>query len=467
MSFPLTKEQWYQERNDRTDRVVTGYEQFSIGVKVDPRIAEDYSLQVMTLLACNMAARWCPRITIELPESKTIIPNQKNKSFNKLVEKQLSQIDPYGKFEFKTIGENDVTQILIVGDYQKYQKNHVWANGQGWIGGCGLGSSPNLAYENLQNPVGPAIAACMANAELFSQAINQSPCENYEKWYDVFNLKESTKIPETQHFEVPLDFDLGTIHQVGCGAVGSSLDYLISLTDWKGKFTLIDHDIISYSNCNRSLSFTAYDAVDGTKKSVICGNLIQTSTRDVQSFPMTYSDYTARDEFSSEQPDLLLSLANEDNVWTTIQYNFPPLVFHAATTVNWAVNFGRHLPIDEWCMLCCYSDFLTHDSPLICETGVVDSDNGKEIIGTLPFLSPTAGVLILSEMAKLSHNQYPINDNFIELSMKPPFSYRISQKKPRKSCTCNQQSRKIYTELRGNSKFWKSVSMVKRMDDKK
>ena len=77
MSFPLSKDQWYKARNDRTDRIVDGYDQFPIGVKVDPRVVEDYSLQVMTLLTCNIAARWCPQITIEMPEAKTIIPNQK------------------------------------------------------------------------------------------------------------------------------------------------------------------------------------------------------------------------------------------------------------------------------------------------------------------------------------------------------------------------------------------------------
>ncbi len=43
------------------------------------------------------------------------------------------------------------------------------------------------------------------------------------------------------------DWDFGHIHQPGCGAVGSSFNYLLALTDWSGSIDLIDFDNINYS----------------------------------------------------------------------------------------------------------------------------------------------------------------------------------------------------------------------------
>ena len=230
---------------------------------------------------------------------------------------------------------------------------------------------------------------------------------------------------------------------------------MISLTSLEGNFTLIDNDKVDFSNCNRSLSFTPFHAIESTKKVEICKNILKTETRQIELFPDLYSKFTNQENFPNLKPDILLCLANEDQVWSTIQDNYPPLTLHATTTSNWGVNFGRHIPLSEWCILCRFSSHLKDNYVPKCETGVIHQTNDSISLGVLPFLSPAASVLLLAELIKLSNPNYPLNVNFIEYSIKLPFYNSKYFQKPKKSCTaCSTQFSDIYEKYRGSTKFW-------------
>ena len=139
----------------------------------------------------------------------------------------------------------------------------------------------------------------------------------------------------------------------------------------------------------------------------------------------------------------------------SIQDNYPPIVIHAATTQSWGINLGRHIPKSEWCIMCTFSEFISHLYKPKCDTGEIAITNSQPIFGVLPFLSPAAAVLVLAEMSKLQFEKYPINSNFIDFSMKAPFNLVPGQRGPRQDCVCREQQSKIYDELRGDSKFWK------------
>ena len=55
-AFPLSKEEWYKFRDDRTIKIAKGFENFSLAVLVDPNVESSYSLQLMTKLTLNMCA---------------------------------------------------------------------------------------------------------------------------------------------------------------------------------------------------------------------------------------------------------------------------------------------------------------------------------------------------------------------------------------------------------------------------
>ena len=455
-NFPLDEKTWYRKRDDRTDRVenIDGYQNFRVGVIIDSKIKESFSLQCMTLLTCNMLTRWCRRVTIDMPECNSLLHENDQFDFRNYVKQLISKIDPYGKFEFEKI--NDVDGVLVSGENEKESREeYVWINASGWIAGCGFGNPKTpLKEQGQRNPIGPAFAACMGVAEIFNMAVNKSSPEPYQKWYSLYDFGNGEDCNNLKNPEFCNNFDFGTIYQIGCGAVGSSLDYLISLTNWKGRFYLIDWDEIVYTNCNRSLPFTAYHAIDNKKKIEVCSDVLKTGQREVVAVEKSYNKFTDRKQ-PKKLPDLILCLANAENVWYTIQHNFPPLTLHATTTANWGINFGRHIPKKEWCILCRFGENLKDNFRPRCEEGVIWTQKDEEILGVLPFLSPAAAVLIMTEMAKMPEKNFPMNDNFINMSLKPQFGHIQLQHSAKKGCDCNEQSLELFRVLRKNSKFWK------------
>jgi hypothetical protein len=458
MNIPLTRDEWYKLRDDRTNRITkVDFDNHTVGILLDQDHKKSFSHQCMAYITCNIMSRWCRRLVIDLPDVENILPNQCDQNFKGLIKKSTSSIDPFGDFRFDKIDDKKVDQILVIGNHEKtYSKPTVWIDANGWIAGCGTDSNKPKFVNNKHNhnPIGPSFASCFGVAQIFQQFVDGNTNTEYQKWLSLFDFKtgDPSRLQNPDFFA---DFDYGTIYQIGCGAVGSSLDTLISLTDWKINLGLIDHDVVSYTNCNRSLPFSPYDALQKKFKVDVCSNILQNNNRSIFTIPKTYYEFTGDGLFQKLRPDLILSLANEYNVWSTIQDNYPPIVIHAATTQNWGVNLGRHIPNSEWCIMCTFSKFLNNSYRPRCDTGKITSENSTPIFGVLPFLSPAAATLVLAELSKLPFENYPINSNFIDFSIKSPFNFLLSQRRPKKECMCSEQKPGIYDELRGDSKFWR------------
>ena len=454
--FPLTKNDWYQKRDDRTKRVdTTGFESFSLDVIVSPRIKSSYSIQVMTVTSLNMLARWCRKIRVQIPDAKSFLLNSLDEKIEKILQKELPRIDPYGEFAFGNIEADEYGQILFIGSpEQKIEQPNdraVWIDSSGWIAGVGSGTpADTIKKDSSRNPVGPAFASCLGVAELFRRAVGMPASLNKRSWYSMYDYSKINDPNEGVSASYVPRFDFGRIHQVGCGAVGSSLDFLLSLTDWRAELHLIDYDKIEVSNCNRSLTFTANDAVNCRKKIDSCADILKGNITPVK-FDGSYGDFVKAGRFLDFPADLILCLANEQNVWATIQSNIPPLTFHVTTTPNWAINFGRHIPKKEWCIMCRFSKDIDHHFTPPCSEGEIKNP-GKAIVGVLPFLSTTAASLILAEMAKIQLPDYPVNNDFVAYSAKTAGSDFLQlQIKADDGCDCTMQP--ILRHLT-NSKFW-------------
>lgn len=457
----LDKDTWYNLRDNRTNRIEgsDGYENFSLGVVIDPNVESSFSLQIMTLMTANILARWCRNVRIQLPNVVSILPYQKGKPLHDCLKKLMSDIDPHGKFSFGEVSKNDCSQILVIGNPPGSFPNSIWINSSGWIASVGY-NTINLFLEpkSDNNPVGAAFASCLGMAEVFRQAVSSTSPDPYAVWYSLYDFTKITSNPTTlKNPNYISDLDFGRICQIGCGAVGSSLDFLLSLTDWKTEITLIDYDSIDYPNCSSSLSFNAYDAVDKKKKIEVCKNILQSKNLTKITFDGSFSDYVSTGKYLDNPPDLILCLANERNVWSDIQHNFPPIVFHATTTQNWGINFGRHIPKKEWCIMCRFSNEIDHQFTPPCSKGVINlhDDKTKQVLGVLPFLSPASAVLILAEMAKIGLDDYPINKNFIDFSLSPPSGMSIQMIESKMNCMCNTQILNSYPDQIKRSKFWR------------
>ena len=469
MNIPLTPDQWYETRDDRTRRITTGdFENHAVGIVLDPNCKDLFSHQCMAYIVCNIMPRWCRRLVIDLPDVESIIPRYRHQEFKEVIKNSVNSIDPYGDFQFDRIDDSKVDQILVIGDHEKtYSKSTVWIDANGWIAGCGANSNKyKLAHNHSYNPIGPSFASCLGAAQIFKQAVCNNRSVEYQKWLSLFDFDTSEHDPsKLKNPEFSTDFDYGTIYQIGCGAVGSSLDALISLTDWKMDLRLIDNDAVDYSNCNRSLPFLPCDALQEKLKVDVCSQVLENKNRHIAAIPKTYYEFTGEESLEGN-PDIILSLANEGNVWSTIQDNYPPIVIHAATTQSWGINLGRHIPRSEWCVMCTFSKHVNPSYKPKCDTGEITAENLQPVFGVLPFLSPAAAVLVLAEMSKLQFEEYPINDNFIDFSMKAPFNFESGQRRPVQGCECRKQQSEIYDQLHGDSKFWKFCKKIEFSDMK-
>lgn len=462
--FPLEKNIWYQLRDDRTRRIngVSGFEGFSLGVIVNSQIGASYPIQVMTLTTLNILARWCRKLTVQLPSnSRSCLPGQEGQNLKEILAEYLLTIDPYGQFSFcdETVG--DCNEILFIGqpeEFKELNERSIWVDGSGWIAGVGCGvPAMNLSLKNDGNPVGPAFASCLGVAEVFRRAIGLPPSHPGAFWYSLYDYRKVDNPSESRNLNYVSEFDFGRIHQVGCGAVASSLDFLVSLTNWKTELHLIDYDQVDVTNCNRSLAFSAYDAVDGRNKVDACADALKRNGHSV-GFKGSYADFIKQGKFIDLPADLILCLANERNVWADIQNNLPPIVFHATTTPNWAINFGRHIPKKEWCIMCRFSREIEYGFAPNCGEGEikVETTTEKPIQGVLPFSSSSAAVLLLAEMAKMPLTNYPVNENFVEFSMKKlGLDFHLLQRGAEEGCICNEQSLNLYPVEVKSSKFWR------------
>ncbi len=331
----------------------------------------------------------------------------------------------------------------------------------GWVGGFCRGTSgtrfkPSQDFE--KNPIGPAFASCLGVAEVFRQAVGLSGNQEASSWYSLFDFSWSKDAPD-KLANPTLDsrIELGRIQQVGCGAVASSLDQLIALTEWTAAIDLIDYDRTDPTNCNRSLAFYASDCVSDAYKADVCDRVLKTGDFHPRVYRASYAQFVEAGHYLEQTPDIILCLANEQNVWSTIQNNLPPLVFHATTTRNWGTNFGRHIPKMDWCLMCRFEQELNYQFVPNCGEGqlVSESFGTPAVEGVLPFLSPAASVILLSELAKVSLPGYPFNSNFVTFSLRRPEGQFLQlQKPPRENCLCKDQPIDIYPPQIKSTKYW-------------
>lgn len=452
--FRLSRDEWYKQRDDRTFRVegVKSFDDFSIGIVVDPLESGQYSVQVTALVCVNTLSRWCKSICIQPVQQNSVLPSSAGLDFDKILLDTMVSSDPYGTFQSKQFTSTDVDLIIYVGGTTAPHQRSIIVKASGWLAGISNGNPLQAVPDDGTNPVGPSFAACLASAYAFATAISKVYPDVDTKWYSLLDFTVSDS-PSQNNPSIDSNYHFGKILQVGCGAVGSSLDYLISLMKLNADLSIADFDSVEPPNCSSSLSFTADDSITTplTKKVEVCDRVLRRSGLLANVYPDPFN----AEIYSAAKPDLILCLANEQAIWPAIQYNYPPLVYHATTTPNWGINFGRHIPIKEWCIVCRFGitdyKFKPH-----CSTAVVEVEE-KKILGVLPFLSPSAALITLAEILKLSLPGYPLNQNFFQFSFKNLSGAEFigQQKERRPDCeVCSTQSLDFYPTLLANSKYF-------------
>jgi len=468
MTLPLSEGEWYFRRDDRTRRVpaINGFNNFKVGIAVSNEVKNDFQCQIMTWIIGNILARWCRHITLQIPKDMISSLNlAKGRDFSNSIQRSLLNIDPYLTLEFDKVDENRLDGVCVIGNPDvQFSEKAIWIDCDGWLAGMGIfPRERSYGREKSKNIAGASLAACLGCSELFRRATSKAPIKDKELWYSLWDLKKSADKNKLKNPPYVDSLEFGHVHQPGCGAVGSSLDYLLALTNWNGTIDLVDFDKVALSNCNRSLAFTADQAVHEVPKVEACEEILSFNPAiRTRKFLYDYSEFISQGNFFAPPPDLILCLANQGTVWADIQHNLPPVVLHATTTPNWGVNFGRHIPKREWCILCRFSLEIKrlHGFPPECGKGIVEDINSEApVLGVLPFLSPTAAILLLAEMSKMAFSDYPINANFVEFSFKSSTgNFLASSGEINEGCICRRQDIRTYPDLIKKTKYWRLVN---------
>ena len=450
----MTSEEFYRLRDDRTNRCrgAHRYQRVTCGLRMAPELAATYRGQVLALTAANLMSRWCRRLALAVPDAPLhpLLRVRGCRTLRGRIWVEVHGADPFGDFGF-IHGEPWSSSLLLdLGNLQSVGRpaNYV-VDGAGWLACGGREAASLSAGENDLNPIGPAIAACLGVAQIFKIAIGQG-CDlifqgvRFSAYDFSLGTTPSTGLTVSGHAS------LGRTLMVGVGSVGSAILYFLRMVSPTGLLVLVDHDTVKLENLNRSPLFGMRDR--DAHKAEVGADYLKGAGMTVQAVPRSYRDFLSGHPRLEHPFDLLLPLANEDGVRSAIQHNIPPLMAYGTTTGDWGINFGRHIPGREDCLLCRYPT--EPDAKLACGEGpVTRGAEEKQPDAALPFLSALAGVLAVAELIKLQDIPYPVNHNFLYLDLWGPLATVVHfPMSPRSDCACRGQE-EVFQKINGDTRY--------------
>jgi len=406
-----TAEAFYAERDHRTQleiRDLRHYAHVPVEIRVCADLADDVTVQRMTLLASNLTARWSRNLTISVPDVTLAAPLRIHDDTGLIarLKRELFQANPFGAF---TIGSERDRQpgslCLRIGPQHKrnsscHETDYV-IDAVGWTA---LGWRFDGMHSYTRYPAtapAAALAATIAAADLFKRAVGHAPEDwlgrvSWCTWNHLLNLDPQSPQP---NIGIPTTLDLGNLLIAGVGAVGSALLYILGFVQSHGTVTLLDKDQVDPSNLNRSPLFTAEDAALSRRKVDVGERLLRLLGIRVQSVYGTWHDHGER--LSREPFDAWVSLTNEHGAWAEVPYLLPPVVLHGTTTSEWGIAFGRHIPRVEDCTACRLPQPHAEFRGPCAEAAIDPPDERQQYRASLPFLSACSAALIAAELLKL------------------------------------------------------------------
>ena len=294
----------------------------------------------------------------------------------------------------------------------------------GWIATAGRDATLSDTPESI---FGAGLASCIGSYAVFAVAtgVGSTPIGRWSAW-------DFMLTPDTQGPRLSGELDVGHVLCAGAGAVASSLVFFGGFWGFGGAWTFVDGDIVDISNLNRQLAFVAADAgwpgAEASKKAEVLADRAGSAT---SSSPYWFGDDSA---VSRARYDLVLALANERGVRAQLAYTQPTVLLHATTSPSWQAQVHRHIAGHDDCINCRLPD----TSRLIfgCAEGPIPTPGGESRDAALPFLSGTAGLLLLVQLARLAAGcllDRPQNRVAVQFGQRELF---VSDHRQRCSVTC-------------------------------
>ncbi|MHB8636746.1 MAG: ThiF family adenylyltransferase [Fimbriimonadaceae bacterium] len=348
--------------------------------------------------------------------------------------KIAARADPFGVFDVSAGAVDDRLAIST-----RPSRDAVFGNG--WRGACGdevAGLDPGS-----NNPLGPVLAACLGTARAMQRCYELTPIGD-----SVLSLWDFSS-PNSDGPEL-CEIDLGRVLLVGTGAVGGAICYLWPMMRFQSDaFVIVDADRIAYSNLNRVPLFFADQwnelKTDATKQ------YLQAWDLDCDAVPLAYS---SAGQFAN-QFDLVIPVADEENVRWEIQSQIPPVMIHASTGPDWDAHSGRHIPFVDDCLGC---RFPTGSPKTGCATGglAAGAENPESTpqTGALPFLSLISGTMAAASIARsCSKGVTPDNHHVLYLNAAQP-RFKCYERIRRAGCPkCPERFGDIWQKCHANGKL--------------
>lgn len=260
----------------------------------------------------------------------------------------------------------------------------------GWIATAGRGAALSDTTESI---FGAALAGCLGSYAAFATAtgVGAMPSGRWSAW----NFMQT---PDTQGPRLDTELDVGRVLCAGAGAVASSLVFFGGFWGFAGDWTIVDPDIVDISNLNRQLAFTASDAGWPAAKASNKADVLAHRAGSAATSSLYW--FGEDPAVSKARYDLVLALANERGVRAQLAYTQPTVLLHATTSPSWQAQVHRHVAGHDDCINCRLPD--TTERTFACAEGAVATPSGESHDAALPFLSGTAGLLLLVQLARLA-----------------------------------------------------------------
>jgi len=331
--------------------------------------------------------------------------------------------------------DNQMDAVISIGAFDESQlprtKREISASCDGWlafVGGPKWMQSLGLKEPKKPgkcNPFGAYTAACIAAGDVFKFLVGMRPpgvSFAEEVCFSAYTLKsfDYGGIERAENPDLPEAIELGTIHLVGCGAVGHSFCHsLLPLNGLRGRIVLIDRkinetqkqELIDYWNLNRYILATVNDI--GRPKAELLAGILSRLKKTITAVP--YDD-GFEDFVNNQNPGPLvhvLSCVDKNSSRRVIQDRLPRII-HGASTDQITTQLSLYdLSKETSCLKCYNEDFssLESDDAIIErlkslgkeEITQIAQERGVDPEKLIRFVSmPDCGLISGSELRRLS-----------------------------------------------------------------
>ena len=366
------------------------------------------------IAAANLLARWVPGLSVHLPGD----PETRMGSLTTAVAAAVKTANPF--LEIRWVDTPPTGPCLTIGPRATSVPRGVRAWADGWVAVCTRDPSPVRSSEPISSVL--LFAVALGVGRVFQDVWGLSQAGPPELRWDTWN--HSMERGRLGHALRPLPVDppdLGRVLQVGAGAVGSNIIYLLGLMGARADLLVVDHDVVKIENLDRSLLFGLEDAYpqETLKTDAVLRAVERFPTLRVHPVPYKWADF-ASNGYRVGDFDLALALANEDQVWPAMAHAVLPLTLQATTDSDWGVAFGTHAPGSGYCLQCRFP-LEAQVTPTICAEGPVEilsAPGEAEIVhASLPFQSAAAAGLLAVEIDKLALGPVSGAPNYVEAKL--------------------------------------------------